>query len=68
MRAIGRGTWFIETPGYADLHLSGKTTDLIKHVRNALARWLLFGLKGALGLALVTTLVYGILRVLLEGR
>ncbi|MFD1501502.1 hypothetical protein, partial [Streptosporangium lutulentum] len=41
---FGRGTWFTETPGYADLHLPGRTTNLTKHLRNALAKWLIFGL------------------------
>jgi len=42
---IWRGTWFIETPGYADLHLSGRATDLIKYVRQALANSLKVQLK-----------------------
>ncbi|MER6831609.1 NACHT domain-containing protein [Streptosporangium sp. NPDC000563] len=62
--SVGLETWFAETPGYADLHLSGRTADLIAHVRNALANGLTFGILGGLVLGLMygfaNGLIYGL--------
>ncbi|WP_329428141.1 site-specific integrase [Streptosporangium sp. NBC_01495] len=63
MLSISFDTWFAETPGYADLHLSGRTADLIAHVRDALANGLTFGISGGL----VVGLMYGLANGLVYG-
>ncbi|WP_329430647.1 NACHT domain-containing protein [Streptosporangium sp. NBC_01495] len=65
--AVGRGTWFTETPGYADLHLSGRTTDLIKNVRNALAKWLAVGFAFGLAFGFMDGLMDGLMNGLVFG-